>query len=413
MESFEIPLDLEDVKIETVEFTQNHEILITVRSTLDGAFCHQCGQNITDFYGYDREITLRHLSILGKQTFIKIRPKRYRCPYCQDRPTTTQKLEWYELRSLHTKAYETHILLSLVNSTVLDVSLKEVIGYEAVMGIVDRYVDKKVDWNEFKELPILGIDEIALKKGHRDFVTVITARLTEGKNRVLAILEDRQKATVKAFFSSIPMELRKTIQVVCSDLYEGYINAAREVFGRKVRVTADRFHVAKLYRKGLDALRKKEMKRLKAELPKDQYKELNGAMWALRKHPNDATPEEFDLLKKLFKFTPLLGTAYLFCYTLTDIFEQPITKAEARRKLRAWKYLVQNSELDCFDSFLKTLEERMDEITNYFTERHSSGFVEGLNNKIKVIKRRCYGILNIDHLFQRLIIDLTGYEKFA
>lgn len=413
MESFEIPLDLEDVKIETVEFTKNHEILITVRSTLDGVFCHQCGQNITDFYGYDREITLRHLSILGKQTLIKIRPKRYRCPYCQDRPTTTQKLEWYEPRSLHTKAYETHVLLSLVNSTVLDVSLKEGIGYEAVMGMVDRYVDKKVDWNEFDELPILGIDEIALKKGHRDFVTVITAHLMKGKNRVLAILEGRQKATVKAFFSSIPNRLRKTVQVVCSDLYEGYIHAAREVFGRKVRVTADRFHVAKLYRKGLDNLQKKEMKRLKAELPKEQYKELNGVMWALRKHPNEATPEELDLLKKLFKLTPLLGIAYLFCYTLTDIFEQPITKAEARRKLRAWKYLVQNSELDCFDSFLKTLEERMDEITNYFTERHSSGFVEGLNNKIKVIKRRCYGILNIDHLFQRLTIDLTGYEKFA
>ena len=59
-----------------------------------------------------------------------------------------------------------------------------------------------MDWNEFKELPILGIDEIALKKGHRDFVTIITARLTGGKNRVLAILEDRQKATVKAFFCS-------------------------------------------------------------------------------------------------------------------------------------------------------------------------------------------------------------------
>jgi len=413
MESFEIPLDLKDVKIETVEFTKNHEVLITVRSTLDEAFCHQCGRNITDFYGYDREITLRHLSILGKQTFIKIRPKRYQCPYCQDRPKTTQKLEWYEPRSLYTKAYGTHILLSLVNSTILDVSLKEEIGYEAVMGIIDRSVYKKVDWNELKELPILGIDEIALKKGHRNFVTVITARLAEGKNRVLAILEDRRKATVKAFFSSIPKGLRKTVHVVCSDLYEGYIHAAREVFGRKVRVTADRFHVAKLYRKGLDHLRQKEMKRLKAELPKDQYKELNSVMWALRKHPNNATPEELDVLKKLFKLTPLLGTAYLFCYTLTHIFEQPITKAEARSKLRAWKSLVQNSELDCFDRFLRTLEERMDEITNYFTERHNSGFVEGLNNKIKVIKRRCYGILNIDHLFQRLIIDLTGYEKFA
>ena len=95
---------------------------------------------MADFYGYDREITLRHLSILWKPTFIKIRPKRYRCPSCQDRPKTTQKLEGYQHRSSHKKAYETPILLSLVNSTVLDVSLKEVIGYEAVMGIIDRYV---------------------------------------------------------------------------------------------------------------------------------------------------------------------------------------------------------------------------------------------------------------------------------
>ena len=78
------------------------------------------------------------------------------------------------------------------------------------------------------------------------------------------------------------------------------------------------------------------MKRLKDAVPKDQYKALNGVMWALRKHPNNATPEELDLLKKLFKITPLLGTTYLFCYTLTDIFEQPITKADARRKLCAW-----------------------------------------------------------------------------
>ena len=55
----------------------------------------------------------------------------------------------------------------------------------------------------------------------------------------------------------------------------------------------------------------------------------------------------------------------------------------------------------------------MEEITNYFIERQSSGFVEGLNNKIKVIKRRCYGILNRNHLFQRLFIDLRGYELFA
>jgi transposase len=55
----------------------------------------------------------------------------------------------------------------------------------------------------------------------------------------------------------------------------------------------------------------------------------------------------------------------------------------------------------------------MDEITNCFVDRHSGGFVEGLNNKIKVIKRRCYGVFNIGHFFQRIMLDLTGYEKFA
>jgi transposase len=118
-------------------------------------------------------------------------------------------------------------------------------------------------------------------------------------------------------------------------------------------------------------------------------------------------------LKKLFQLSPLLGTAYLLCQTLTWIFNQPLTKVEAQGRFRAWKALVQQSGVACFDGFLKTLDERMDEITNYFVDRHSSGFVEGLNNKIKVIKRRCYGVFNIGHLFQRIMIDFEGYERFA
>ena len=131
MDRFEIPLDIEDVKIERVEFTKNNEIIITVTSTLEGTDCHRCGKKITAAYGYGREITLRHLSILGKPTYIRIKPKRYQCPNCGDHPTTTQKVSWYEARSPHTKAYETHVLLSLVNSTVADVSIKEGLGYEA------------------------------------------------------------------------------------------------------------------------------------------------------------------------------------------------------------------------------------------------------------------------------------------
>jgi transposase len=112
MDRFEIPLDIEDVKIEAVEFTPNNEIIITVTSTVEGTHCHCCGRKITAAYGCGREITLRHLAILGKPTYIRMKPKRYQCPYCGDHSTTTQQVSWYDARSPHTKAYETHVLLN-------------------------------------------------------------------------------------------------------------------------------------------------------------------------------------------------------------------------------------------------------------------------------------------------------------
>ena len=75
---------------------------------------------------------------------------------------------------------------------------------------------------------------------------------------ILGVLPDRKKATVKAFLRGIPPRLRQTIYAVCSDRYAGFVNAAKEVFGKRVKIVMDRFHVAKRYRRGLDKLRKPE-----------------------------------------------------------------------------------------------------------------------------------------------------------
>ena len=155
------------------------------------------------------------------------------------------------------------------------------------------------------------------------------------------------------------------------------------------------------------------MKRLKKSLPKEEYKSFKTVMWVLRKNVDDLTEADIAVIKTLQPHAPELVMAYLLCLTLTNIFESQITKEQARSQLRGWKRWVQKSGIECFNSFLNTLQERIEEITNYFVERQSSGFVEGLNNKIKVIKRRCYGILNRNHFFQRLYIDLRGYELFA
>jgi transposase len=411
MKSFEVPLDIPDVEIETVETDKKGNLIITVRSTVEGTNCHKCGKKITQSHGCDKPILLRHLPVLGRATYIRLRPQRYECPECENKPTTTQKSSWYHPRSPHTKVYEKHVLLQLINSTISDVSIKEDLGYEAIAGVINRHIEPTVDWRSIKRLEILGIDEISLKKGHQDFVTIITARTGETIT-ILAVLEGRKKETVKDFFISIPSGLRKTVRVVCSDMYDGFINAAKEVFGKKVKIVADRFHVAKLYRKSLEELRKSEMKRLKKELSEAEYKSLKGVMWMLRKNKENLSSDEQKTLELLFKHSPLLTIAYDLRNELTDIFEEDISKAKAKRKIEGWMDKVIKSELTCFDSFLKTLSNRMDEITNYFFGRDNSGFVEGMNNKIKVIKRRCYGILNVENLFQRIHLDVSGYSSF-
>ena len=93
----------------------------------------------------------------------------------------------------------------------------------------------------------------------------------------------------------MPRKLRKTINAVYADMYDGCIQAAQEVFGKRVKIVMDRFHVAKLYRKGLDTLRKQELQRLKQALSEEAYKPLQGVMWALRKREDNLTDEDKDL----------------------------------------------------------------------------------------------------------------------
>jgi transposase len=155
------------------------------------------------------------------------------------------------------------------------------------------------------------------------------------------------------------------------------------------------------------------MKRLKKELSEEECKKLKNVMWLLRKDVGELTDEELEILKCLFRYSPILELAYKLCNDLTDIFEDDISRSVATCRINDWKKKVKESGLKCFNKFISTLDKYMDKITNYFINRQTSGFVEGLNNKIKVIKRRCYGILNVKHLFQRIYLDLEGYSLYA
>ena len=407
----EIPLDLPEVRIVKTESSER-EIVITVESTREWTICARCGSETREFHSYGRLLRLRHLPILGRPVLIEIRPKRFRCPTCDDHPTTTQRLDWYDERSPHTKAYDQWLLLALIGSTIADVARKERTTYDSVLGALRRQLAATVNWAELQQLEILGLDEIALKKGHRDFVVLVTARQADGQLKLLSILPDRRLETVEEFLRTIPQWLRASVREVCTDMYEGYTSAVKKVMPQ-ARIVVDRFHVAKAYREGVDKLRKEVQRELKACLNKEEYAGLKGTMWLFRRAPQDLNQAERERLALLFECAPDLKRAYDLREQLTAIFETDHNKASATAAIKRWIKRVTSSGLSCFDSFLVTLENWLDEITNYFVHRLTSGFVEGFNNKAKVLKRRCYGITNLTHFFQRLYLDLEGYRLFG
>lgn len=406
-----IPLDIPDVEVLKTEITDKNEYIITIQSKQKRVRCRVCGKALRKSHGYDDWIRVRHLPILGRPVYLRFRPRRFECD-CEGNPTTTERLEWRDKGSTHTKFYDDHILLQLVNATVQDVSIKEGLNYGTIEGVIKRRIVSEVDWSQYEVLSVLGMDEVALKKGHSNYVTLVTARLWDGHLAILGVLPGREKKTVKSFLKSIPQRLQATIHTVCTDMYKGYTEAVREVLPRALLVV-DRFHVAKHYHAAADALRIQVRKDLQKTLSKDEYAALKGSMWAFRKKASDLTRKEKAVLKRLFSYASDLKKAYNLREQLTRIFDRNLSRAEAQKQIRAWVTRVRKSGLTCFDKFIKTLTRWFDEIINYFINRLSSGFVEGFNNKVKVLKRRCYGIFVPKHLFQRIWLDLNGYRLFA
>jgi transposase len=148
-------------------------------------------------------------------------------------------------------------------------------------------------------------------------------------------------------------------------------------------------------------------------LPKEHSDEIKGALWPFRKNPADLEADEQALLQRLFAYSADLQRAYTYREQLTAIFEQDLSKETATHEIKKWRRRVKARGLPCYESFFTTLDHWLEESTTYFLQRPNRGFVEGLNNKIKVLKRRCYGSFNLAHFFQRLFLDLEGYRLFA
>ena len=242
----------------------------------------------------------------------------------------------------------------------------------------------------------LCFDEIAPHKGHGHYRLVISA---PELGMVLEVLADRKKETLEAWFSARGATWCAAVESYCADMWDAYHGAARQHLPHATPVV-DRFHVMKNLNEALSQTRRTAQK----HLDEAALKAMKGIRWLLVRNRDDLTDEQRQELDAMLAHAPDLKTCYELKESFRALFNADLTVAAAVSKLEAWMQQARLTGFSAMKTFADTLKHWQVAILNYFADRVSNGFAEGVNNKIKLIQRRAFGFHTFDSLRLHILV---------
>jgi transposase len=255
---------------------------------------------------------------------------------------------------------------------------------------VCRAVEHAVEWGlahrDLSQVTALGVDEIAWARGH----TYLTLLYDIGgaTKRLLAVAEHRTEASLRSCLASLGDPVCLGVKYVCSDMCKAYLNVIAEKLGHAVHVL-DRFHVMQQFGKALDEIRAEESKRLVS----DGYEPvLKKSRWCFLKRPENLTDKQTVKLSELLRYNLRTVRAYLLREEFQRLWEYK-SAWWAGKFLDEWTGRVMRSKLEPMKKIARSIRTHRPLILNWFRARGqiSSGAVEGLNNKVKLVTRKSYG----------------------
>jgi transposase len=294
----------------------------------------------------------------------------------------------------YTNRYQARIFHQVKENNITAVMRLENLTYEQVESIFLTEAKSYIPVNPFTGLKRLGIDEISLRKGKQDFVLILS-NLDTGE--IVDVIEKRTKEKLRSRLEQLTSVERNQITEVAIDMWEPYADVCSELLPNVV-ITVDRFHVAKAINTELKNLKNKE----KEQHPEELKEALKGSHYALLKNQDNLTDNQQETLQKIYETCPILKMGHRLKECLHRIFESHSTKEKATQRIQKWLVIAESHGL--FPNFRKTLLSWLDNITNYFRHRTTSGMVEGINNKVKLIKRRAFGFRNFENFRLRVIV---------
>lgn len=360
----------------------------------DVAICPRCGE-VSENVHEEKQRCIRHLDIWGKKTYLHFYSRRFSCESCEK--PFTEELSFVEGYRRHSIAFEHHIYELSKASNRKKVAQKEELSQSTVKDILNRWARRKTDRSGNILTRVLGIDEISLKKRHKQFALVIS---NISNKAILAVLPDRHKETLEEWFDSLTKQQRKAIRFVSIDMWAPYAQATRKKLP-KAQLVVDRFHVMKQLNERLSQMRRN----IQSGLPEEKKDILKGMRWVLVKNRSGLSAAEEARLCRVLDLCPSLRELYLLKEDFRHIFDKVHSRDKAERFLTAWIYRARLTGNKFLLKFVSTLHNWWNEILTYFIERITNGFVEGLNNSIRNIIRSAFGYRNFENFKLRVFAE--------
>lgn len=335
--------------------------------------------------------TIRDLNLGEHRVCLELQQRRLRCERCQG--TRSEAHEFVEISARVTKRMAQYIAELCRILSVQEVAKHLGLDWKLVKRCDQEALEREFPGTDTRDLRLLAVDEIAVKKGHQ-YLTVV---LDYETGRVVWVGEGRKFETLSAFFSLMTPQEREQIEAVAIDMWDPFIKAIRHHLPR-ARIVFDFFHVVAAYHRDvLDDVRKSAYR--KAD--KQDRKFIKGSRFILYKNEENLTEKQRPKLTELLQVNHEISTAYILRDSLKAIWSAQ-DSWEARRLLRTWCRLAKESGIPALAKFAKRLRRYEYGIIAHARYPIHTSRLEGVNNKIKVIKRRSYGFHDPDYFVLKI-----------
>lgn len=339
---------------------------------------------------YDRRIRkVRDLSCGDARIFLEIEVRRVQCRKCGK--VKRERLDFLADNPLYTKRFAHYVGRRCRTATIKDIAEELKLDWDTVKTLEKQYMQAQLDRAGKPAPKAIGIDEISVRKGHS--YRIVVSDLIR-RRPIWFGGEDRSEASMAQFYDWLGENKARGIRLAVMDMWKPFRNAA-QTHAPQAAILFDKFHILRHLGDALDKVRKSEYARLSGK----HRRFIKGQKYTLLSRRENLTLEGKRSLKLLLGANKRLNTAYLLKESFAQLWDYE-REVWARRFFDNWRASLKWQRLEPFEKFAATIDRHWDGIAAYCQPENkvSLGFVEGLNNKIRVLQRRAYGLRDPEYL---------------